>query len=219
MPRSYTSSVIGADPDTVWDFLRDFNRTPDFVDAVTASEILDGKPADQVGCERKLTLNDGSLVRERLVALSDLDRSYTYHLLEGPFPFTRYYSTIRVSPVTQGARASSNGGARTTANPRTRRPWTTCWRAPSTQAASRRWRPVSAEPPVGPRGRRHGGRRQRPPGGARARPRPWTTKRPRSCGATGSGPRPRPQRVRRRGVVGDRRPRGRDRRPAGRSAR
>ena len=25
MPRSYTSSVIGADPDTVWDFLRDFN--------------------------------------------------------------------------------------------------------------------------------------------------------------------------------------------------
>ena len=101
MPRSYASSVIGADPDTVWDFLRDFNRTPDFIDAVTGSEILGGKPADQVGCERRLTLDDGSLVRERLVALSDVDRSYTYHLLEGPFPFTRYYSTIRVSPVTQ----------------------------------------------------------------------------------------------------------------------
>ena len=103
MPRSYKSSVIGADPDTVWDYLRDFNRTPEFVQAITASEILEGKPADQVGCERKLTLADGSLVRERLVALSDLDRSYTYHLLEGPFPFTRYYSTIRVSPVTEGS--------------------------------------------------------------------------------------------------------------------
>ena len=85
MPRSYASSVIGADPDTVWDFLRDFNRTPDFIDAVTGSEILGGKSADQVGCERRLTLDDGSLVRERLVALSDLDRSYTYHLLEDRF--------------------------------------------------------------------------------------------------------------------------------------
>ena len=29
-----------------------------------------------------------------------LDRTYTYHLTEGPFPWTRYYSTIRVYRVT-----------------------------------------------------------------------------------------------------------------------
>ena len=99
MPRSYASAIVATDPDTVWAYLRDFNATPEYVEAITASEILDGKPADEVGAERKLTLGDGNLVRERLVALSDVDRSYTYHLLEGPFPFTAYYSTIRVSPV------------------------------------------------------------------------------------------------------------------------
>lgn len=99
MPRSYASTTVAADPDAVWAFLRNFNGTPDFVEAISASEILDGKLADQVGAERKLTLGDGAVVRERLVALSDVDRSYTYHLLEGPFPFTEYYSTIRVSRV------------------------------------------------------------------------------------------------------------------------
>jgi hypothetical protein len=99
MPRSYASTVVAAEPDAVWTFLRNFDGTPEFLEAIASSEILDGKLADQVGAERKLTLGDGSLVRERLVALSDLDRSYTYHLLEGPFPFTAYYSTIRVSPV------------------------------------------------------------------------------------------------------------------------
>lgn len=99
MPRSYASTTVAADADAVWTFLRNFDGTPDFVEAISASEILDGKLADQVGAERKLTLGDGALVRERLVALSDVDRSYTYHLLEGPFPFTEYYSTIRVSRV------------------------------------------------------------------------------------------------------------------------
>lgn len=100
MPRSYASTVVPAEPDAVWSFLRDFDATPQYVEAITASEILDGKPADQVGCERLLTLADGSPVRETLVTLSDLDRSYTYQLTEGPFPFTRYYSTIRITPVT-----------------------------------------------------------------------------------------------------------------------
>lgn len=100
MPRSYASTVVPADPDAVWAFLRDFDATPEYVEAIDASEIVDGKPADQVGCERVLTLVGGGVVRETLVALSDLDRTYTYHLTEGPFPFTRYHSTIRVTPLT-----------------------------------------------------------------------------------------------------------------------
>lgn len=99
MPRSYASTTVAADPDAVWAFLRDFNGTPEYLAAITTSEILDGKSADQVGAVRRLVLADGAQVRERLVALSDVDRSYTYHLLEGPFAFTDYFSTIRVSPV------------------------------------------------------------------------------------------------------------------------
>lgn len=99
MPRSYASTTASAGPDTVWGFLRDFNAVPQYVEAISSSEMLEGKPADLVGAERKLVLADGSLVRERLVALDDVQRQYTYHLLEGPFPFTAYYSTIAVKPV------------------------------------------------------------------------------------------------------------------------
>lgn len=102
MPRSSASIVVPAAPDAVWGFLRDFDATPDYVPPIAASEILDGKLADQVGCERKLTPADGGLVRETLVTLSDLDRTLTYHLTEGPFPFTGYFSTIRVIPVSDG---------------------------------------------------------------------------------------------------------------------
>lgn len=101
MPRSYASTVVPADPDTVWGFLRDFNGTPNFVDVIAASEIVGDGPADQVGAERVLTLGDDGIVRETLVALDDVERSYTYHLTEGPFPFTHYYSTITVKPVTE----------------------------------------------------------------------------------------------------------------------
>ena len=99
MPRSYASTVVSSDPDTVWGYLRDFNGAPDFVEAIATSEILDGRAADEVGAQRRLVLGDGSPVLEQLVTLSDTDRSYTYHLLEGPFPFTGYFSTIRVTPV------------------------------------------------------------------------------------------------------------------------
>ena len=99
MPRSYASTVVASDPDTVWGYLRDFNKVPDFVEAIASSEILDGRAADQVGAQRRLVLGDGSPVLEQLVMLDDTHRSYTYHLLEGPFPFTSYFSTLRVTPV------------------------------------------------------------------------------------------------------------------------
>ena len=101
MPRSAASIVIPAAPDVVWGFLRDFDAVPQYAGPIATSEILDGRAADQVGCERRLTTTDGSPIRETLVALSDVDRTLTYHLTEGPFPFTRYYSTIRVTPVTR----------------------------------------------------------------------------------------------------------------------
>ena len=103
VPRSSASLVVPAAPDAVWGFLRDFDGTPHYVELIATSEILDGKAADQVGCERVLNFTDGTVVRETLVALSDLDRTLTYHLTEGPFPFSRYYSTVKVVPVEDGA--------------------------------------------------------------------------------------------------------------------
>ena len=99
MPRSFASTVVKAHPDEVWSFLRDFSAPPQYIEAVTSTVITGGKPADQVGCERISALQDGTPVVEVLVALDDVNRSLSYRLTEGPFPFTNYHSTMQVSLV------------------------------------------------------------------------------------------------------------------------
>lgn len=104
MPCSYASTTVPADPDTVWAFLRDFNAVPEHVEAISSSELLEGKPADQVGAERKAG------PRGRCAGAGEARgprrRGAQLHLppARGPFPFTDYFSTITVKPV-----SSDNG--------------------------------------------------------------------------------------------------------------
>lgn len=100
MARAYASAIVPADVDTVWSFVRDFDNLPQWHPAIQASEILDGKAADTVGCVRRLTLSDGGQVVERLLQLDDVERSYTYNFVETDFPVRSYVSTIRFKPVT-----------------------------------------------------------------------------------------------------------------------
>lgn len=107
MPRSYASAVIDADAQRIWSLVRDFNGLADWIPAVDSSEIEGGGPgdADRVGCVRHLTLaGGGGTIRERLVNLDDGSRSYTYDIVESPFPIRRYRATIRVAPVTDSGR-------------------------------------------------------------------------------------------------------------------
>ncbi|GAB3402028.1 SRPBCC family protein [Flindersiella endophytica] len=100
MARAYASAVVPADIDTVWSFVRDFDNLPEWHPTIQASEILEGKASDTVGCVRRLTLADGGIVVERLLQLDDVARSYTYNFVESPFPVRSYASTIRFTPVT-----------------------------------------------------------------------------------------------------------------------
>jgi hypothetical protein len=101
MPRPYSSGIVPADVAKVWGAVRDFNGLPVWHPAIEASEIEPGPAAGEVGAVRKLTLaGGGGTVRERLVRLDDVDHSYTYEILESPFPVRRYISTVRVAPVT-----------------------------------------------------------------------------------------------------------------------
>lgn len=102
MPRTYRSVIINADAEAVWSTVRDFNGLSSWAPAMPASVIEDGRPSDTVGCVRRFDSGDGPDIRERLLALSDVDRSYSYNLLEGPFPVTGYQATLRVSPVSDG---------------------------------------------------------------------------------------------------------------------
>jgi hypothetical protein len=82
--------------------LRDFNGHARWHPAVAKSAIERGQGADKLGCVRRFLLRDGSELRERLLALSDLEQSFCYCLLETPVPLFNYVAHVRLAPVTDG---------------------------------------------------------------------------------------------------------------------
>jgi uncharacterized protein YndB with AHSA1/START domain len=104
MTEVYASSVLAAPADRVWATLRDFNGLPDWHPAIAESRIEGNAPSDQVGCVRAFRLQDGGFLREQLLALSDYDLSVTYSILESPMGVENYVATLKLTPVTDGAR-------------------------------------------------------------------------------------------------------------------
>lgn len=103
MPRNVRSVVVDAGADAVWDVVRDFNGLATWFPALPPSRIEDDRPSDAVGCVRRFELGgDGPPTREKLVALDDAARSYSYTLVEGPFPARDYLATLRVIPINDG---------------------------------------------------------------------------------------------------------------------
>ena len=72
MVKVYVSSVIDRPAEAVWARVRDFNAMPDWHPLIADSRIEEQQPSDRVGCIRHFHLTDGGLIRERLLALSDL---------------------------------------------------------------------------------------------------------------------------------------------------
>jgi uncharacterized protein YndB with AHSA1/START domain len=103
--RAYASTVLDAPAEEVWAAIRDFNGLPGWHPGVKDSTIEDGLPADRVGCVRHMHLGDGALIRERLLHLSDAERSYSYNFETTPFAVQNYHATIRVTPVTDSGRS------------------------------------------------------------------------------------------------------------------
>ena len=104
MARVFTSSVIGAPADKVWARIRDFNGLPSWHPAIRESQIEGGEPSDKVGCIRDFYLQNGDRIREQLLGLSDYDMFCTYSILESPMPLENYVATLRLTPITDGAR-------------------------------------------------------------------------------------------------------------------
>ncbi|MEM1400809.1 MAG: SRPBCC family protein [Pseudomonadota bacterium] len=102
MAKVYASAVIGAPADAVWQVVRNFNDLPGWHPGVSESRIEEARPADQIGCVRDFRLSDGGRIRERLLALSDFDYSYTYSILESPMGVENYVATLKLTPVTDG---------------------------------------------------------------------------------------------------------------------
>src|ERR1700687_5699767 len=110
MPNTvYISAVIDAPVEAVWKIMRDYNGMPSYHPGIKHSLIEDGRPSDQVGCVRKLTLGEG-FVREVLLCMDDLNYIFTYEIIEGTLPVRGYVAGVRLHRVTQGNRTFAEGG-------------------------------------------------------------------------------------------------------------
>jgi Polyketide cyclase / dehydrase and lipid transport len=104
MPKIVKSTIINAPTDRVWNVLRDFNGHDRWHPAVATSAIERSQPSDKIGCVRRFRLADGGELREQLLALSDLEQSFSYCLLDTPIPLFNYVAHVRLLPVTDGDR-------------------------------------------------------------------------------------------------------------------
>jgi hypothetical protein len=105
MPKPYASTVLPVSAERAWEYLRDFSNIAEWHPGVVGGAMEDGVAGDQVGGVRRLTGPGGEILRERLVALDDAERSYGYEMIEGPFPVRWYRSTLRLLPVTDRGQA------------------------------------------------------------------------------------------------------------------
>jgi NADPH:quinone reductase-like Zn-dependent oxidoreductase len=102
MVKIRQSTIIDAPIDAVWDILRDFNGHDRWHPAVATSHIEGNEPSTRVGAVRNFRLQDGSMLREQLLALSDETHGFRYCLLEAPIPLMNYIAEVRLERVTDG---------------------------------------------------------------------------------------------------------------------
>ncbi|WGY73105.1 SRPBCC family protein [Burkholderia cepacia] len=99
MAQANASIELPASAGTVWQLIGGFGSLPDWLSYIPASELGEG------GRVRRLANPAGDAIVERLVAFDEAARSYTYAILEAPFPVVNYRSTLRVRE--NGPNASS----------------------------------------------------------------------------------------------------------------
>src|SRR6201986_1400080 len=105
MAKAYYSTVFDHGADAVWNTIRDFNNYPVWVDGAGESEIEDGKSGDAVGAIRSVQYK-GRHIRQRLLALSDVERSQTYEFCGPPtLPMTGFRATLRIFDIVDGGGA------------------------------------------------------------------------------------------------------------------
>ncbi len=104
MATSYYSTVLDRRADEVWEMVRDFGHYA-WAGVSGQTVIEDGRSGDAVGAVRSVCTAERH-IRQRLLAHSDIERSYSYEFAGSvPFPVQNYRATLRITPVIDGARA------------------------------------------------------------------------------------------------------------------
>ncbi|SHM76797.1 SRPBCC family protein [Streptomyces yunnanensis] len=90
MASTSVSRVVHASPEAVWNLIGGFHSLSDWLPYIPESL------SEQGGRARRLTNADGEVIIEQLTAYNLQGRSYSYAILQAPFPVTGYLSTLRV---------------------------------------------------------------------------------------------------------------------------
>ena len=105
MAKAYYSTVFEEPAPDIWEIVRDFNNYTVWVGGAGESRIEDGKSSDTVGAIRNVLYQERR-VRQRLLALSDVERSQTYEFCGPPsLPMSGFQATLRITPIVDGDRA------------------------------------------------------------------------------------------------------------------
>src|SRR5262249_45374852 len=105
MTTAYFSTIFREPAADIWEIIRDFNNYSVWVEGRGESRIEGGKSGDAVGAVRNV-LYQGRNIRQRLLALSDTERSQTYEFCGPPsLPIEGFRATLQVREIVDGNRA------------------------------------------------------------------------------------------------------------------
>ena len=98
MAQASASIELPVSAEKVWQLIGGFNSLPDWSPNIPRSEATEG------GRVRHLDTSNGVTIVERLEKFDNAARSYSYSIVQAPFPITDYLATISVHP-----KAGENG--------------------------------------------------------------------------------------------------------------
>lgn len=94
---------IPASADQVWQLIGGFDTLPDWLPFIPNSELSEG------GRVRSLQTSDGAVVVERLELFDNAAKTYSYSILQAPFPAKDYLATLSIEARGEGARVTWSG--------------------------------------------------------------------------------------------------------------
>lgn len=95
--RVVESVEVKAPLERVWETVKDFDGLNKWHPGFASDELVSGANG-KAGALRKLTIKDGPVVSERLLAFDEVHHSYRYRIVESPLPISHYSATISVRP-------------------------------------------------------------------------------------------------------------------------
>jgi len=83
---------INASAETVWNLIADFESTSKWIPAIVESKTI-SSDNEHI---RTLRLDNGSVIKEKLLTLDEKKRIFSFQILESPLPLAGYRSTMTV---------------------------------------------------------------------------------------------------------------------------